>query len=50
MSLNGTVGLFQNLSFSLGKAKIKQLGITKVFDLRSDTEIAKYNSSFTHNR
>jgi hypothetical protein len=27
-----------------GKAEIKSLGITTVFDLRSDTEIAKYNS------
>jgi protein tyrosine/serine phosphatase len=27
-----------------GRAKIRDLGITKIFDLRSDTEIAKYNS------
>jgi hypothetical protein len=27
-----------------GKAQLKQLGITQVFDLRSDTEIEKYNS------
>jgi len=27
-----------------GKAELKALGITKVFDLRSDTEIQKYNS------
>ena len=27
-----------------GKAEIKSLGITTVFDLRSDREIAKYNS------
>lgn len=44
MSSNSNIGLFQYLSFSLGKARINQLGITKVFDLRSDTEIAKYNS------
>jgi hypothetical protein len=28
----------------LGKAQIRALGITTIFDLRSDTEIAKYNS------
>ncbi len=28
----------------LGKARLKSLGVTKVFDLRSDTEIEKYNS------
>ncbi|KAF9021518.1 hypothetical protein BDZ89DRAFT_1137968 [Hymenopellis radicata] len=27
-----------------GKARLKSLGVTKVFDLRSDTEIEKYNS------
>ncbi|KAF8165595.1 protein-tyrosine phosphatase-like protein [Crassisporium funariophilum] len=27
-----------------GKALVKQLGITRVFDLRSDTEIRKYNT------
>ncbi|PPQ78212.1 hypothetical protein CVT25_015531 [Psilocybe cyanescens] len=27
-----------------GKAKLKELGVTKVFDLRSDTEIRKYNT------
>ncbi|KAJ6539696.1 protein-tyrosine phosphatase-like protein [Mycena capillaripes] len=27
-----------------GKAQFKELGITQVFDLRSDTEIAKYNT------
>ena len=27
-----------------GKSKVKELGITKVFDLRSDTEIRKYNT------
>ncbi|KAJ7682717.1 protein-tyrosine phosphatase-like protein [Mycena polygramma] len=27
-----------------GKAQFKELGISQVFDLRSDTEIAKYNS------
>ena len=27
-----------------GKAKVQELGITKVFDLRSDTEIRKYNA------
>jgi hypothetical protein len=32
------------ICFSIGKAKVRELGITKVFDLRSDTEIAKYNS------
>jgi len=41
---NNNISLFRNSSFSLGKARINQLGITKVFDLRSDTEIAKYNS------
>lgn len=29
---------------NVGKNKIKELGITKVFDLRSDTEIRKYNT------
>ncbi|KAG7097323.1 hypothetical protein E1B28_004682 [Marasmius oreades] len=28
-----------------GKEQLKELGITRVFDLRSDTEIEKYNSS-----
>ncbi|KDR84016.1 hypothetical protein GALMADRAFT_236600 [Galerina marginata CBS 339.88] len=27
-----------------GKEKLKELGVTKVFDLRSDTEIRKYNT------
>ncbi|KIM46439.1 hypothetical protein M413DRAFT_17086 [Hebeloma cylindrosporum] len=27
-----------------GKAKLKELGITRVYDLRSDTEIRKYNT------
>lgn len=33
-----------HLDFSLGKAQMKALGITKVFDLRSDTEIEKYSA------
>ncbi|KAF5320811.1 hypothetical protein D9619_000687 [Psilocybe cf. subviscida] len=31
-----------------GKHKVKELGITKVFDLRSDTEIRKYNTPQPH--
>ncbi|EEB91845.1 hypothetical protein MPER_09733 [Moniliophthora perniciosa FA553] len=27
-----------------GKKQLKELGVSKVFDLRSDTEIEKYNS------
>jgi hypothetical protein len=33
-----------NVFFLLGKAQMKALGITCVFDLRSDTEIEKYNT------
>ncbi|KAF7355628.1 hypothetical protein MSAN_01480100 [Mycena sanguinolenta] len=33
---------------ALGKAQLNELGITQVFDLRSDTEIAKYNSPVPH--
>ena len=28
----------------LGKAQLRALGITQVFDLRSDIEMAKYNT------
>jgi len=31
-----------------GKHKVKELGVTKVFDLRSDTEIRKYNTPQPH--
>ncbi|KAJ7044685.1 protein-tyrosine phosphatase-like protein [Mycena alexandri] len=31
-----------------GKLRVKELGITEVYDLRSDTEIAKYNSPLPH--
>ena len=34
----------QNLTLSSGKAELKALGITTIFDLRSDTEIQKYKS------
>ena len=30
--------------FFAGKTALKELGISKVFDLRSDTEIRKYNT------
>lgn len=30
--------------FFTGKTALKELGISKVFDLRSDTEIRKYNT------
>ena len=29
---------------SSGKGKLRELGVTTVFDLRSDTEIEKYNT------
>lgn len=35
---------YKNIHISLGKVQIRELGIAKVFDLRSDTEIEKYNT------
>lgn len=32
------------LDIFIGKAKLQELGLSKVFDLRSDTEIRKYNT------
>ena len=36
------------LELYLGKHKLRSLGITTVFDLRSDTEIEKYASQQPH--
>lgn len=35
---------FPRLDIFIGKAKLQELGVSKVFDLRSDTEIRKYNT------
>jgi hypothetical protein len=36
--------LFIHNDALVGKVRLKELGVTKVYDLRSDTEIRKYNT------